>query len=211
MDTSQWIWTRVESLGAAEGLKSVWGDLLDYMYQHTSSNFRILGAAFGWKLDWNTLLLRVGQRGGGVVCDPWDCISFENSKKGQGQVQEKPQGHMGWEGRLSAAYLIMVIVKKQGCSEKLMGMRRRRLREGSTVLGFLPTPSPFHFCSYQERFQPQLQISKWPHAFEKVTLHSNWQSACISHCGRTNGMLGSPHSLSVLFKSWCSWMSAMFS
>lgn len=211
METSQWIWTRVESLGVAEGLKSVWGNLLDSTYQHTSSNFRILGAAFDWKLNWNTLLLRVGRRGGRVAYDPWDCICFENSKEGQRQVQEKPQGHMVWEGHLPAAYLIMRIVKKQGCSEKLVGMRRRRL-EGPTVWEFLPTSLSIPLLWLPGEVSSPSFISPSDLMHLKRWLCTPICSpSCTYHCGWTNGMLGSPHSPSVLFKSGCSWMSAMFS
>lgn len=89
--------------------------------------------------------------------DPWDCICFEKSNEGQGQGQERPHGHKGKEGRLSAAYLIMIIVKKQGCSEELVGMSRRRLRDSHSF--GIPSNIPLHFTSVvtREGFQPSFK------------------------------------------------------
>lgn len=200
------IWEkRVESLRATWGsLRSVWRDLWYSMCQNTSNDFRIPG---DWKLNWCTLLLRVGQRGGGVEYNPWDCICFENSNDGQGQVHERSQGHVGRKGCFSAAYLIMIMIAK-----KLWEPGRRRLKGGLTVLGFPPTSLSIPLLWLpREGFHPQLQISKWPQAFEKVTLLLQFavlpMKEFTCHCDCAHGTEGSPpQSLSVLFKSWCSWM-----
>lgn len=73
----------------------------------------------------------------------------------------------------------MIIVKKQGCSEELVGMSRRRLRERLTVWDSLHHPSPFHLYGYWGRFPTLASILQVTSSIWKGDFTPSWERKSI--------------------------------